>query len=98
MAVLPPAPDDGSSPDVVLVLEYVEGPPLLRVAADGSCTPMPEPLARRAFADVFQVRRSECPKPYTLSLAADRAPAAPLDGEPSVPERVHEALYDYWNL
>ena len=47
--------DEDSSPKVVLVLEYVAGPPLLRVAPGGTCAPMAEPLARRAFADVFQV-------------------------------------------
>lgn len=42
-----------------MVLEYVGEPPLLRVAPGGTCAPMPmpEPLARRAFADVFRVRR-----------------------------------------
>ena len=61
--VPPAAPDDESSPEVVLVLDYVEGPPLLGAAPDGSCEPLPEPLARRAFADVFQVRRNGAPNP-----------------------------------
>lgn len=36
-------------------MEYVEGPPLVQQASDGSCSAMPEALARRVFRDAFQV-------------------------------------------
>ena len=48
--------DDPSCEHIVLVLEYVEGPPLVTIAKDGTCKAVLEPVARRLFADVLQVQ------------------------------------------
>jgi hypothetical protein len=48
--------DDPRQPDVVLVLEYVEGPPLVDLAVEGTCRRLAHPVAQRLFADAAQVR------------------------------------------
>ena len=62
--------DDRRQPEVVLVLEYVEGPRLVSLAPDGTCKRLSHPVTQRLFATTMQVSMQL--ENFTLSFSASR--------------------------